>query len=284
MLTELLVASATMILILGTVVTVFARFSSQQRRSEQQNEAEGTARQVLDRIVVDIRSATSAGGGSSQPVQSHSNYEIVYLVPRPSATLTNNARGLIRVRYCLDATVASNERLWMETTPYTSAQPNPPSATSCPSSAYSTQQVVARNLVNQLQTPSAPLFISRTDAAGNVTDVATQAFVDTNPTGGAPATDLRSSVTLRNLNRAPTAGLTCQAAANGHVLCDASASSDPEGQTLEFSWTMDGTRLVSRTYNLDQSGVASGTTHTFAVTATDPSGLAATAQRTVTMP
>jgi Tfp pilus assembly protein PilW len=285
MLTELLVASVMTIVVLTTVAGVFAAFSNQQRRDERQNQAEDTARQVLDRIAVDLRSAASPGAVGNQPVELHSSYDIVYLVPSASASLTNNPRGLVHVRYCLDASNPQNEALWMQTLAYDSVnQPSPPSASSCPSASYSTQQLVATNLVNQAASPATPLFTTPTDPSGYVTDVNLHALVDANTTKDPPATDLQSSVTLRNLNHPPTAALTCQAASNGHALCDASASVDPDGQTLTFSWKMDGGALTNTSYSLDQAGLASRSTHTFMVTVTDSSGVPSSASQSVTMP
>jgi hypothetical protein len=91
-------------------------------------------------------------------------------------------------------------------------------------------------------------------------------------------------VTLRNLNHTPTSALTCQAGQNGHALCDASASTDPDNQALAFSWKVDGTTVAETSYQLDQPSLASGSTHTFTVTVTDPGGLTANTSRTLTMP
>ena len=70
----------------------------------------------------------------------------------------------------------------------------------------------------------------------------------------------------------------CQALSNGHALCDASASVDPDGETLTYSWAMDGSPLSARSYHLDQSGLASHSTHSFTVTITDR-GLTSSATR-----
>ena len=108
--------------------------------------------------------------------------------------------------------------------------------------------------------------------------------MDVNTCSDPRATDLQSSVTLRNLNRQPTAGLNCQATTNGHAICDASSSIDPDGDNLTYSWTMDGSPLSAPTYRLDQSSLASHSTHSFTVTVTDSGGLTSSATRSITMP
>jgi hypothetical protein len=285
MLTELLIACVMTVAVLAAAVGVFAKFANQQSRAERQGRAEDASRQVLDRIASDLRSAMSDGTSGSQPIEVRSSTNLVYLAPSASAVLTNNPRGLVHIRYCLDATDPQNEVLWYQTVGYDSqSRPTPPSGTSCPLPSYTTSFAVASFIVNQIQSPVQPLFTTPTDASGNVTDVSMNAYVDIDPTKQPAATNLQSSVTLRNLNHPPTAQLTCQALANGHVLCDASASVDSDAQSLSFSWRMDGNALTNTSYTLDQSGLASGSPHTFTVTVTDSSGVTSTASQPVTMP
>jgi hypothetical protein len=285
MLTELLVACALTVAVLGTAVGVFAKFANQQSRSERQGVAEDTARQVLDRISGDLRSAMSDGTSGGQPVEVHSATDLVYLAPSASASLTNNPRGLMHTRYCLDVSNPQNEVIWYQQLGYDSqSRRTPPNSTGCPNGAYTTSVAVASFIVNQLQSPAQALFTAPTDSSGNVTDVSMNAYVDVDPTKDPGATNLQSSVTLRNLNHPPTAQLTCQALSNGHALCDASASIDSDAQSLNFSWAMDGNPLTSNSYNLDQAGLASRSSHTFTVTVTDSSGVTSSATQSVTMP
>jgi hypothetical protein len=285
MLTELLIACVMTVAILATAVGVFAKFANEQSRTERQGRAEDAARQVLDRISTDLRSAMSDGTSGSQPIEVHSSTNLVYLAPSASASLTNNPRGLVHTRYCLDTSNAQNEVLWYQTLGYNSAtQKTPPSSTSCPDSTYTTQQVVASFIVNQLQSPVKALFTTPTDSTGNVIDAYMNAYVDVDPSKDPAATDLQSSVTLRNLNHPPTAQLNCQGTATGHVLCDASASVDSDSQSLSFAWRMDGNTVAGTTYNLDQSGLVSKSSHTFTVTVTDSSGVSSSASQTVSLP
>jgi hypothetical protein len=211
--------------------------------------------------------------------------DLVFLVPSRSPALADNARGVMHTRYCLDTSTSTNAVLWMQTAPYnTTSNSAPPSTTACPSTAWPSQHQIADHLVNQLQSPAVSLFTTRTDSSGNVTDITVRAFVDANTSIDPRATDLQSSVTLRNLDRQPTASLSCQALSNGHAICDASSSTDPDGDNLTYSWTMDGSPLSATSYHLDQSPLASGSTHSFTVTVTDPGGLTSSATRSITMP
>jgi hypothetical protein len=68
-------------------------------------------------------------------------------------------------------------------------------------------------------------------------------------------------------------------------MCDASSSSDPDGQVLFYKWKMDSGAFVDGSSSYDQSGLTSGTSHTFTVQVTDTGG--ASSQQTsaaVTVP
>jgi Tfp pilus assembly protein PilW len=282
---ELLVATTAALIVFGAGIELFTNFWSLASRATTSSQSQGTVRRAIDRVSISLRSSMSASG-SSQPVERNTSSDIAFLMPSASASLTNNSRGLTHVRYCLNTTSnANNATLWLQTIAYnSSSQANPPGTSSCPGSTWTTQHQVAGNIVNQLQSPVKPLFTSTTDGSGNVLDFSIDAFVDSDPNSGPPAIELQSRVSLRNLNRAPTASLSCAGQSNGHAICDASTSSDPDGDTLLFSWTMDGAPLAVTSYRLDQSGLASGSNHTFAVTVTDPGSLTATTSRSVTMP
>jgi hypothetical protein len=281
---ELLVATTAALIVFGAGIELFTNFWSLASRATTSSQSQGTVRRAIDRVSISLRSSMSASG-SSQPVERNTSSDIAFLMPSASASLTNNSRGLMHVRYCLDISSPSNEKLWLQTLAYnSSSQPTPPSTTACPSPSWTTQHQVAANIVNQVQSPVKPLFTGTTDGSGNVLDFSIDAFVDSDPNSGPPAIELQSRVSLRNLNRPPTASMSCTGQSNGHAICDASTSSDPDGDSLLFSWTMDGAPLAVTSYRLDQSGLASGSNHTFVVTVTDPGSLTATTSRSLTMP
>ncbi len=286
MLTEMLVGMVMAIIIFGATLGALDMFFRQSARTDKQSQAQDSARSAVDRMARLIRDGVGTTGG---PVEQSGAYDIVFLAPSANVSLVNNPQGLVHTRYCIDASTLSNEKLWVQTVPYSSTtQPAPPGTGGCPdpSAAWTAKRLIARNLVNRQRSPAAPLFNPSTDASGAVTDVAFDAWVDADPTGGAPASELQSSVTLRNLNHAPTATITCQPTGNGHVICDASGSTDADSQTLSYAWQMDGATLAGQTgYSLDKPGLVSGGTHTFTVTVTDPGGASSSATSpAVTLP
>jgi Tfp pilus assembly protein PilW len=273
-LNELLVAMVIGLAVLGAGVTSLTTFLGLNSRNSRQVQAADTARLAVDRLATQMRSAMSANSGTSQPVESASSYDIVFLVPSASASQTNNPRSLLHMRYCLDNTNPNDEALYVQTISYNSAtQANPPSMTSCAgNTAWSTSTIVAKNLVNRAQSPAVPMFTTPTDSSGTYTDIGVNAMVDADTAKPPPATQLRSSITLRNVNHAPTAKLTCQLPTTGHAICDASGSDDPDGQSLSYTWFVDGTLQSSQTsYRMDIPSLSGGS-HAFLVRVTDSGG------------
>jgi len=285
-LTEVLVAMTLAVAVFGIAVASFSAFVNQRAQTDRGTESQDQARAAVDRMASELRSAMSPGGAGSQPIQQYSDFDVVFLAPFANASLVGNPRGLRHVRLCLDATNLNSGRLWRQTAPYgTGGLATAPPTTTCPSSAWPQRDLVVSNLVNHRESPPKPLFAATIDAAGQVTDVALRPVVDVDLGTGKPPTQLRTKVALRNANRPPNATLSCQGLANGHAVCDASGSTDPDGEALTYTWTMDGTDLPSEaTYRLDKSPLAAGSQHIFAVTVKDSGGLTTTDTETVNMP
>lgn len=282
-LTELLVAISVSSIILGAAVTAFTSYLTQSATAEKAANSQDTARNALDQMSIQLRSATSNAATGNQPVEAFGAYNLVWLAPIPGTSTTNNPLGLRHIRYCVDSSNPNNEKLWLQTAPFsTTSNRNWPATGSCPANSWPTAMAVADNIVNVVQ--NTPMFVTPTDSQGNVTDVNVNTLVDVDANDSKPATSVRTSVTLRNLNHTPSATLSCAAGLTGHALCDASASTDSDNQTLTFAWKVDGNAVGESSYKLDQSGLASGSTHTFAVTVTDSGGLSSTASQSVKMP
>jgi Tfp pilus assembly protein PilV len=280
---EILVAVLVGLIVLGSGVAVFVSFLTRAASSEGRTNSQDAVRLAVDQVAIQLRSAMSEGTPGSQPVVAVNDYSIVYRAPMESANVSNNPLGLRYVRYCLGRTSDGEEHLYRQTAPYdTSSNRNWPTSLGCPGGAWPNQLVVADSLVNLRD--EIPLFAPRTDDGGNVTSIEIHAAVDVDPIHDPPATHLETAIEMRNVNRPPTAALTCQPAANGYALCDASASADPDGQSLSYSWRMSGSTLSSTSYRISQGGLVSGRSYGFEVNVTDSGGSTATASQSVTMP
>jgi type II secretory pathway pseudopilin PulG len=285
-LTELIAAIFIAMIVLGAAVTTFVTFIDVSTRSDNQHRAQDVARSSMERLSAQVRNAMTTGSIGATPIESLSAYDFVFLAPLPNTTTTNNPRGLSHIRYCLSNLGTKADILWYQTKAYNSAtQPSPPSTSTCPASGWGTQNVVAEHLVNRTETGAPALFTRKNDSTGVTTHVIVRTVVDWNPNTKPGPTTLFTSINMRNVNRVPTASMTCSGLANGHIVCDAGASMDPDGQSLSYSWTRDGAALNGQVGSrLDHSPNVSKTTHTIVVTVTDPGGATATATRQVTIP
>ena len=280
---EILVTITVGIVVLGGGVAALTSFLSQSATADRRSDAQDSARSAIDQLAIQLRSAMSAGAPGNQPIEDVSDYSIVFLAPARSPSLANNPLGLQHVRYCIGNGGRGEASLFRQTAPYnTGSNRNWPSTTGCPGGGWPNKLELGGYIVNSTQ--NAPLFTPTVDASGNVTSLSIEAVVDIEPLRDPPATRLRTAVELRNVNRPPDAVLSCQPVSNGHVLCDASGSSDPDGQMLSYSWSMDGMKLAGTGYRLDQGGLAPGSQHTFEVSVSDSGGLSTTTSRSVTMP
>lgn len=283
---ELLVSISISTIILGAVVTAFVTFLDQSARSDRRANSQDAARRAMDVIATEVRSAMSTSQSSNQPIEDIRDYSLTYLEPYADSAPQGNPLGLQHVRYCVSISTSVAATLWRETAPYNNGSKSSPPASgtaTCPSSAWTEHTPITGDIVNQLQTPAIPFFVSTTDASGSITDVGLRAYVSTNPAKDKPVT-IRSSVTLRNLNHKPTASIVCAGGGNGHVICDGSGSTDQDGQTLTFAWTVDGAAQSESSYRLDKSGLVSGSSHTFGLTVTDSGGLTGSASTTAVTP
>ena len=285
---EVLVSSMLAIIVLTAVLGAFEQFHAHSVTERARADAQDRARGAVDLMARGLRNgAGSAAGGGV--LERASSYDVVFKsVDAISGPQGANVSGLMRVRYCLDSSDSSHEVLWMESQRWTTATPPAaPTTTTCPGTGWDAKQQLALNLVNVVGGQSRPLFTFSPTGWAQPSDVAgveIDLVVDVRPGYQPRESRLESTVSLRNLNRSPTARFTCTAEANGHAVCDASASTDPDGQALAYQWTLDGTAVAGAAGDrLDQGNLSSGA-HTFSLTVTDPGGLTSTQSQTVTMP
>jgi prepilin-type N-terminal cleavage/methylation domain-containing protein len=289
-LTELLVSILLGGIIFGAAVTTFVTFLNVSTKSEDQQRAQDTARSTVSVLAGHIRNAMTTSATGAAINSSSSGFDLILLVPMPGTTTspTTNPRGLKHVRYCVENRGTKNDTIWFQTSTYNSSTAaNPPSISSCPSQGWTTKQRAFDHIINRIMPGQPPLFTYNTDTATppNIVSVDIHPIVDWAPNRDHRETDLRTTVNLRNLNRAPTASMTCQGLTNGHALCDASSSKDPDGQPLTYAWKMNGTTLTGEsTYRIDKFPLTSKAVYSFQLTVTDTAGVTSSVTKSVTMP
>ena len=287
-LTELLVAIFIAMIIFGAAVTTWVSFIKVNTKTEEQTKAQDVARSTVERLSTQLRNAMTTGASSAAINASSNGFDLVFVTSLPdTTTTTTNPRGLTHVRYCLENKGSKkNDRLFFQTAPYSTSASTPPSTLLCPDPAWPTKQVFSDHYINRAQPGAPPMFAYRTDGATppNITAVSINPIVDWAPDRKPVPTELTSTVSLRNLNRVPTASLSCQGLSNGHAVCDGSASTDPDGEQLTYTWKMGSTTLTGEaTSRLDKFPLAKGN-YTFSLTVTDAAGVTSTATRNVTIP
>lgn len=314
---ELAVASFISLVILGATLTAFSALVARSTDVERQTEVETQARQGVDRLARQLRNLASpadvitAVTTSTQPKSVDRNlpYDVIFKDiddTRPPGTA--NSANVRRVRYCLQTAgavpgtgfSASPTRgvLWMQTQTWTTALPPAmPATTDCPGTGWTTQRIAADHVNNTAATPERAVF-RYTGDSGLVTDTSDEAretisrietslILDEDPLKHPRATQLTSSVVLRNQNRAPIARFTftllnplvtpstCGVQLNG------SASEDPESKPLEYKWSVDGVHDPADTGVVIQKVLPKGS-HAYTLDVYDRANLQGTVTETHT--
>jgi prepilin-type N-terminal cleavage/methylation domain-containing protein len=282
---ELMVATALLTVVIGATLGTMTQFSNQTRANQLSNDAQETARVAIDQVARELRNHGVAAPGAPQGVRLVTPTDLVFqTVASTMPAGSSNVRNVKFVRYCLDTGTPTNEKLWRMDYTWTGASPplSVPSTTACPGTAWNNTRAVADQLYNYANGQSRPIFA----ANSTVTRIGMTAYVNANRGGAASApvreARLDSAVALRNENAAPAAAFTSVVQNNGHVLLNASSSSDPESDPLNYQWYWDGTAIPDATdVTLDYQPKPFSGTHTIKVTVTDSGGLMDTATQTV---
>ena len=294
MLIELLLAAALMMVVLSATLVSLTTFERTSRINELQNDNQEGIRAAVDQLSRELRNHAVATQQAPQGIVTLTGYDMVFQTVAPTKPAsTSNDQNIERVRYCLDTSDLRNEKLWAQEQTWTSATPPAvPSTASCPDPAWGNQRFIADRITSRFDasTPSTPrnrpIFTANSATIGQITRIDLTLFLDTTPGGGpvnAPdETRIDSGIFLRNQNQPPVAAFTSSVTGSRHIVLNASGSSDPENQSLTYTWK-DGSTTIAGGGQTNDYPTTSGS-HTITLTVQDPGGLATSTSATVTVP
>ncbi len=288
-LTELLVAATLFIIVLGAALTSFNVMETKGRTNALLQDSQQRARQTV--IVLSRQLRNLAGPDENQPgafdpasgtFDPAAPYDIVFKTVNPNGPNAGlNPTNVERVRYCLDT--GNPAKLWQQTQTWTTATaPSPPGTATCPDSSWPGQAVmVADSVDNRYLSQDRPVFLYDSTNPAAIHTVRISLWIDVNP--GAPPTEthVESGVFLRNQNQAPNSSFQWSPGGAGHVVLNGSASDDPEGQQLTYTWKEGSTKLGEGV--VFDWGPASTGTHTITLEVRDPAGQLGTSSQAVTV-
>jgi type II secretory pathway component PulJ len=270
---EMLVAGVLLIVVLTASVKALQAGVNANSHSSLQNDAQANARLAVDRMARELRNVA----GQSQFIEKATGSDLVFQTVNPltSPSGTNNA-NIERVRYCLNTSNASNGVLWRQTQTWTTATPPTlPSTTSCPDAAWTTQTTATQYVSNGARA----VWTYNSATLTDITSVHIALYIHTTTKQYPPESQLASGVYLRNQNKAPTAAFTATATGSQHVLLNGSASADPEGSSLTFTW-LDGATQIGTGQTCTCTALGTGN-RTITLTVADQSGLTGSTSKTV---
>jgi len=246
----LLVAMVLFAVVLGATLTTFGGETIASRQATDRTEAADRARDAVDRVSKALRNLASPRADDGAAITTADPYDLVFktVAPAmPSGAGNLNATNTKRVRYCLARTDPTRARLYEQTQTWTTqAGPAPPAAGACGARAgWTRTEVIADRITNVIGGRDRPVFTYGSPTEPKLsTAIHVDLFVDPDTRSAPPETELSSGVYLRNQNRAPKATFTPTVTASG-ILLNGSASFDPEGETLDYTWTDNGTVVGS---------------------------------------
>jgi hypothetical protein len=244
---EATMAAVMMVVVLGAALAPFDLMHRTERRAANQNDSQDGARNAMAGIVRNLRNTS----GQNQLVNMASPYDMVVETVDPAAKPagSQNARNLMRVRYCLDTTSQNtsltNGVVWEQTHKWTTATPPSmlPIAT-CPDAGWGASRIVAEHVTNKAtwtgRPTAAPLFtfFPNSTSLDTITAIRINLYSDYSWAENPAETQLASGVLLRNQNGSPTASFTATPGTVGSLklTLNAGTSTDPEGLPLTYRW------------------------------------------------
>jgi type II secretory pathway pseudopilin PulG len=272
-LVELLVAMAIFSGVLGATLFTFMTFDNLSRRDVSRTASQDSARTAVDRLVRDLRNLASPTIAVPQAVDKATDYDLIFQTVNPIGPNTGaNAANIKRVRWCLNTTTPSDEKLYIQEQTWTTlTTPAVPSNGACPGSGWTSTTILASNLTNNYGGAARPLFAYNTPTLTAVREIHVDLYSDLDPAKAPNETHITSGVFLRNQNASPVATFSYALSGSSAIVLNGSLSFDPEGDALTYSWLDNGTKVGSGvTYSLP---VTNNTNHSIQLQVFDPAGL-----------
>ena len=271
-LAEMLVGMVLMMFVMFATLFVLDQFTSLSKRTDRRVEVQDAARNASRQIARSLRNL-AASPDAPGVVERSGPYDLVFrTVDKPNASAGENARNLRRVRYCLNSGDPDSGRVIEQTQRWTWATAPPiPADPDCPGDGWDADpRQVTDRVTNRAGGLNRPLW-TYGQTGGQIASVKLNLFMNSEPETRGREVGLQTGVFLRNQNRAPTAAFSATSVGVRHALLNGSASSDPEGQPLDFHWYADGAE-IGRGLVFDYYAPNAGS-HTITLEVFDPSGL-----------
>jgi type II secretory pathway component PulJ len=284
---ELLVAMSIFVIVLGATLFTFMTFDTTERRTVDRTASQDSARTSVDRLVRDLRNLASPTIAVPQAVDRATPYDLAFqTVDSVGPNAGANAANVKRVRWCLNQTTPSNEKLYVQEQKWvTQIAPSIPTDTNCPGSGWDTATVMASNLTNTYQGQSRPLFSYNSSTLTQINAIHVDLYTDLNPIRAPSETHLTSGVFLRNQNQVPVASFTKALSGTTAIVLNGSASYDPESQGLTYQWWDNGSKIDKGDGIVFTYKVNPGSSHALQLKVYDPAKLeGVSAIQNVTVP
>ena len=294
---ELLVTMVVLTIVFGTTLSVLDVFQSNNRFDQLRNENQDMARTTLDRLSRQLRNIvarTTSSGVVPGALEQAEEYAITFqTIDTTKVSSGENKTNAMRVRYCLNDSNPENEILWEEVRRWEEKEaPELPSSTSCPdltTGDWDSLTQVVQNVTTRIGGQSRSLFTYSAKETPEILSVETDLFINIDPKQSRPGeSQLTSGVSLRNANRRPIAEFTATEEGTNekgerYVRLNASASYDPDGLSLKYKWWDNGEELPTTSQEYVTKAFTVGSTEAFKLQVTNPGGLSATFEKTVTI-
>jgi hypothetical protein len=284
---ELLVAMSIFGVVLGATLFTFMTFDTLDRRTVDRTASQDSARTSVDRLVRELRNLASPTIAVPQAVDRATPYDLAFqTVDSVGPNTGANSANVKRVRWCLDQSTPSNEKLYVQQQKWTTqTAPTMPAGTNCPASGWSTTTVMSSNITNTYKNQARPLFTYNSAVLTEISSIHVDLFSDLDPINRPSETHLTSGVFLRNQNQVPIASFTKALSGTTAIVLNGSASYDPEAQSLTYTWWDNGDKINKGDGIVYTYKVTPGSSHALQLKVYDPAHLeGASAVQNVTVP